>query len=415
MSAVSLSIGLAAACLSALCACADGALLSVDDAERDADPRLAALVATRERMHRTLAFGRVLALLVAGATLAMAFQLADRAPLERTLLGAGVALAVVLLAECVARAVGDALSGRALLPLAGGVRLLEWLLAPATWLAARIDALLQRLLPPAARDGDEREAAAEQFRQVVAAEADVSRDEQALLHGVFSLGETAVRDVMLPRVDIVGVERGMPWSEVVDRVRSSEHARLPVYEDTIDEVIGILYAKDLLPAIVADEAPARGWQSHISNAMFVPGTKTIDEQLRDFKATGTHIAIVADEYGGTAGLVTIEDVLEEIVGDIRDEHDVEEPDIEVDEEGERAWVAGRLTLDELSDALDYRFARDDVATVGGLVYATLGRVPHAGEQFRFGDFRVVVERVVRRRIRRVYFERVAHPRAEGDE
>ena len=406
MSAATWGIGLVAAGLSALCACADGALLSVDDDEAAADPRVGALLATRERMHRTLAFGRVVALLVAGAALAMATDLADRPMGERLLLGGALALGVVLIAECVARALGDALAGRALLALAPGVRLLELLLAPATWLAARVDSTLQRLLPPPPRASDEREATAEQFRQVVAAEADVSRDEQALLHGVFSLGETAVQDVMLPRVDIVGVERGMPWSEVVDRVRSSEHARLPVYEDTIDQVIGILFAKDLLPAIVADEAPARGWQSHIRNALFVPGTKTIDEQLREFKATGMHIAIVVDEYGGTAGLVTIEDVLEEIVGDIRDEHDVEEPEIEIDSAGERAWVAGRLTLDELSEALGHHFERDDVATVGGLVYATLGRVPRAGEELRVGPWRIVVERVVRRRIRRVYFERV---------
>ncbi len=179
-------------------------------------------------------------------------------------------------------------------------------------------------------------------------------------------------------------------------------------------MIGILYAKDLLPSIVADEAPARGWQSHIRNALFVPGTKTIDEQLREFKSTGTHIAIVVDEYGGTAGLVTIEDVLEEIVGDIRDEHDVEEPEIEIDSEAERAWVAGRLTLDALSEALGHHFERDDVATVGGLVYATLGRVPRAGEELRHGPFRIVVERVVRRRIRRVYFERVDREFAEEE-
>ena len=141
-------------------------------------------------------------------------------------------------------------------------------------------------------------------------------------------------------------------------------------------------------------------------AMFIPGTKTIDQQLREFKSTGTHIAIVVDEYGGTAGLVTIEDILEEIVGDIRDEHDVEEPDVVLDVPSGRAWVAGQVTVDELSDALGWRFAREGVTTVGGLVFSTLGRVPKAGEQLRIGPFRVVVERVVRRRIRRVFFERV---------
>jgi CBS domain containing-hemolysin-like protein len=196
---------------------------------------------------------------------------------------------------------------------------------------------------------------------------------------------------------------------VVDRVRSSEHARLPVYDESLDEIVGILYAKDMLPAIVADEPPTDGWLRLVRPALFIPASKTIDRQLRDFKTSGTHIAIVADEYGGTAGLVTIEDILEEIVGDIRDEHDVEEPDVELDMGGGRAWVAGKVTVDELSDALEFNFQREDVATVGGLVYATLGRVPKAGEQLRIGPFRVVVERVVRRRIRRVFFERVEVP------
>jgi CBS domain containing-hemolysin-like protein len=140
-------------------------------------------------------------------------------------------------------------------------------------------------------------------------------------------------------------------------------------------------------------------------ASFIPPTKTIDAQLRDFKASRTHIAIVSDEFGGTSGLVTIEDVLEEIVGEIRDEYDVEERDIE--REGDsRFWIAGRVTVDELSEVLGSDFAREDVTTVGGLVYELFGRVPHNGESVVNGGFRIVVERVRRRRITRVYFERL---------
>jgi putative hemolysin len=401
-----LALGLAAAALAALCATADGALLSVDEAEAATNRRVAELLADRERMHRTLAFARVLSLLVAGAGLALAVDLHVRPMIERTLLAAGLALAVVALAESTARAVGDALAGRALVRLSPLVSILEFALAPVTWSAAKLDAALQRAFPPAGRDDLEREATAEQFRQVVAAEADVTRDEQALLLGVFSMGDTPVHDVMVPRVDITGVEKTSPWSEVVDRVRSSAHARLPVYDDTLDDIVGILYAKDLMPAIVADEPPEAGWLPLVRPAMFIPGTKTIDQQLREFKSTGRHIAIVIDEYGGTAGLVTIEDILEEIVGDIRDEHDVEEPDVVLDVLSGRAWVAGKVTVGELSESLGWRFEREGVTTVGGLVFSTLGRVPKAGEQLRIGPFRVVVERVVRRRIRRVFFERV---------
>jgi CBS domain containing-hemolysin-like protein len=270
-----------------------------------------------------------------------------------------------------------------------------------------LDGLFERVLPSPSLEqrAEQREEATEQFRQVVAAEADVSRDEQALLHGVFSLGDTPVREVMVPRVDIVGIEQTTHWSEVVDRVRSSEHARFPVYDDTLDNVVGILYAKDLLPFVIDDDEPMQGWQSLVRPPSFIPTSKPIDEQLRDFKASRTHIAIVSDEFGGTAGLVTIEDVLEEIVGEIHDEYDDEEPEIE-QEEGTRFWVSGRVPLGELSELLAQDFEQDDVATVGGLVYELFGRVPRNGESVQAGNYRLVVERVRRRRVERVYFERL---------
>ena len=280
-------------------------------------------------------------------------------------------------------------------------------LAPVLRAGIALDALFERFLPPPtlAERAEQLEEAAEQFRQVVAAEADVSRDEEALLHGVFSLGDTMVRDIMVPRVDIVGIDLTTPWSEVVDRVRSSEHARFPVFEDTLDNITGILYAKDLLPFIIDDDEPMLGWQTLVRAAQFIPISKPLDLQLREFKASHTHIAIVSDEYGGTAGLVTIEDILEEIVGEIHDEYDDEEPEVE-QEENRRFWVSGRLTIDELSELLGQDFSQDDVATVGGLVYETFGRVPRPGESASIGAYKLVVERVRRRRIERVFFERM---------
>ncbi|HEX4932016.1 MAG TPA: transporter associated domain-containing protein, partial [Gemmatimonadaceae bacterium] len=178
---------------------------------------------------------------------------------------------------------------------------------------------------------------------------------------------------------------------------------IPVYRESIDDVIGILFAKDLLPAIVADEVPD-DWTTLVRPPVFIPGAKKADAQLRDFQASGTHIAIVADEFGGTAGLITIEDVLEEIVGDIRDEYDVEEAPIERDGD-DRFWISARLTLDEVSEVLGVDLRHEQVSTLGGLVYEVLGRVPRAGEQLALPGFRVVVERVVRRRVQRVYLER----------
>ena len=319
----------------------------------------------------------------------------------------GAALVTVMFVEGVARSLGFATAPRYALVLAPLVRLLEIVLAPVLRAGIALDALFERLLPPptTAERAEQLEEAAEQFRQVVAAEADVSRDEQALLHGVFSLGDTTVRDIMVPRVDIVGIDLTTRWSEVVDRVRSSEHARFPVFDDTLDDITGILYAKDLLPFVIDDDEPMLGWQTLVRPASFIPLSKPIDLQLRDFKEKRTHIAIVIDEYGGTAGLVTIEDILEEIVGEIHDEYDDEEPEVE-QEEGRRFWVAGRITIDELSELLGQDFTHHDVETVGGLVYEAFGRVPRPGESVNLGAYKMVVERVRRRRIERVYFERL---------
>lgn len=356
----------------------------------------------RDRRRRTLAFARLLAQLVVGVGLG-AIVRAHGAGAGTVLAAMLAGLALVLVTETAARAWGDAhapAAERFVHPL---VRALEAVLAPVIALAAMLDRATALALPAPTVDEEERELAAAQFREVVAAEAEVTQGEAALLHGVFSLGDTEVHEVMVPRVGIVGIEAEMPWSEVVDRVRSAEHSRFPVYEDTLDEILGVLYAKDLLPAILADEEPMEGWRSLTRPATFVPRTKTIGDQLRDFRAERQHLVLVADEFGGIAGLVTIEDVLEEIVGEIRDEYDEEEPEF-VSEEGRRFWVAGRVTLEELSEEIGHDMEREGITTVGGLVYDELGRVPRPGESFVLGPFRVVVERVVRRKVERVYFE-----------
>jgi CBS domain containing-hemolysin-like protein len=288
-------------------------------------------------------------------------------------------------------------------------------LSPAVALGTRLERLLHVILPPHPELDEDREATAEQFREVVASEAEVTAREEELIHGVFSLGQTAVHEIMAPRVDIVGIETTTPWSEVVDRFRSSEHSRLPVYEETLDNIVGILYAKDLLPDIVSEGDEAQEWHRLVRAPVIIPTAKLIDQQLREFQATRTHIAIVTDEYGGTAGLITIEDILEEIVGEIRDEYDVEEQEIEQLGD-DRFWVLGRVTIAELSERLGADMSHDEVTTVGGLVYELFGRVPKSGDTIEHAGFRIVVERVRRRRIERVYFERMATADiAEGDE
>ncbi len=405
MSASPLLALVAASALAVLCSAADGSLVAPTAADIDERAR-ATTLGRREQTHRALTTARVFSYLTAGAALARSIHVERRATVGAIVLVVLLSLLLIAVAEGAARAAGYARPDNTARRLGWLVRAVRLSLSPVVALGSRGEALLDRIVPMRDAEEDRRETSAAQFREVVTAEADVTREEEALIHGVFSLGNTEVREIMVPRVDIVGIEAGIPWSEVVDRVRSSEHARFPVFEETLDNMVGILYAKDLLPSVIEDEEPRAGWRSLIRPAVFIPTSKIIDDQLRDFKASHTHIAIVSDEYGGTAGLVTIEDVLEEIVGDIRDEYDVEPPEIE--REGDsHFWIAGKVTVDELSELLDTRFDVDDVTTVGGLVYELFGRVPRPGESIVAGGYRIVVEQVRHRRIERVYFERMA--------
>ncbi|HEY4217630.1 MAG TPA: hemolysin family protein [Gemmatimonadaceae bacterium] len=413
MTAWAWAIGVVAALLATVFATADSALLAFHASESSTTSEQ--YFADRERMHRALSMGRVLAYVAAGAALAQALQLSSLPVVSRMVITAVGAVVVCILAEGVGRALGyssPAVMHAKLRPIVKGVAIV---LSPAVGLGATIDRAIHAVIPLAPSNAGERETSAEQFREVVAAEADVSQAEEQLIHGVFTLGETEVQEIMVPRVDMVGIDAETPWSEVLDRIRSSEHARFPVYRETLDEVTGILYAKDVLPAIIADEEPESGWQPLMRPATFIPISKRIDDQLREFQASHSHIAIVSDEYGGTAGLVTIEDILEEIVGEIRDEYDVEEPEIEQHGTPGSWWVAGRVPIDELAERLGIDFGVEDVTTVGGMVYVLFGRVPKSGESIVHSGFRIVVERVRRRRIERVYFERLdVEPAAESE-
>jgi CBS domain containing-hemolysin-like protein len=233
---------------------------------------------------------------------------------------------------------------------------------------------------------------------------DLGAAQRDMLLGVFTLADTTVVEVMTPRLDMAGVDLGAPLDAVLDAFRRTEHGRLPVYDGTPDSIVGVLFAKDLVPfAMGLAEADAR-WQDLVRPAAFVPETKTLDNQLRDFQGAPAHIAIVVDEFGGTSGLITREDILEEIVGEIRDEHDVESAPA-IQHQGRRILVDGSVSLDELSVALDGTFTHPEVSTVGGLVYSVLGRVPRPGDELTLDGYRVVVEGVDRRRVTQVSFEK----------
>jgi len=398
-------LALTATCAAAYCAFADGALLAIDEELPAPSAVVATLVARRERAHRALAFGRILSQLLSGACAAAALKSSDVPAVQISPLVIALGILAVVFAESSARAVGDMVGAGGVMRHARGIHAVENLMRPVVFLGAIADQALDALLPPPRETGAEREVSVEQFREVVAAEAGVSKDGARLLRGVFSLGETTVEDIMVPRVNVIGLDQGWSWTRVVEGVRAAGHARYVVYDGTVDNVAGVFHAKDLLPSVLAGAEPAEGWRSLVRPAQFIPGTKPVDDQLRDFKASRRHLAVVVDEFGGTAGIVTLEDTLEVIVGDIRDEHDVEEPDVRRDADG-RISLSARLTLDDLSDLLGEAIALDDVNTVGGLMYSRVGGAPRVGDAVIVGSHRLVVERVVRRQIERVAVEPV---------
>jgi len=219
--------------------------------------------------------------------------------------------------------------------------------------------------------------------------------------GVFSLKEMTVAEVMTPRIDIVAVGVDATDDEVIHTLRNSEHARLLVTDGHADAVVGVIYGKDMLTRLAGDIAHRGRWQDSIRPAAFVPEGKTLERQLRDFQRGPGHIVVVVDEYGGTAGIVTLEDILEQIVGEIQDEYDVDEvAPLERHADG-HLTVQGGVPLADLEAELGHDFEREDVATVGGLALAELGHVPRAGERFVIDKWRFTVELVIRRRVRRV--------------
>lgn len=237
--------------------------------------------------------------------------------------------------------------------------------------------------------------------------------EGQMIRGVFDFGDTVVREVMVPRIDMVALEKDTPIEEALATFLRVGFSRLPVYEDSIDNVVGVLYAKDLL-RYFHDEPRPEDIVALARPPVFVPETKRVSELFRELQQSRTQLAIVVDEYGGTAGLVTMEDMLEEIVGEIRDEYDLEE--VRLDVLGPNEVLAnGLVSVGDLADALDIRLEVEDVDTVAGLVYSRLGRIPVAGDTVQVEDLTLTVEAVSGRRIRKVRVKRQPPPAEDGAE
>jgi putative hemolysin len=237
-------------------------------------------------------------------------------------------------------------------------------------------------------------------------------EEEQMIHAVIELGDQRVHEVMVPRIAMVTLTTSVTMQEALDTIIEQGHSRIPVYEDTIDEIVGILYAKDLLPFLRPGGPPSPPLRSILRTPVFVPESMTVDDLLHELQRRKVHLAIVLDEYGGTAGLVTIEDLIEEIVGEIQDEYDVEEPMI-VKLSDDEARVDGRAAVDDLMELFETKVPLDDADeydTVGGLIYHRVGGVPKPGDQVTVDGLTLTVETTDGRRVGKVL---VVRTRDEG--
>ncbi len=238
----------------------------------------------------------------------------------------------------------------------------------------------------------------------------IEDDERAMIHSVFELGDTIAREVMVPRPDMVTIESDRKCRQGMSLFIRSGFSRVPVVGEGSDDILGMLYFKDLARRLNADPAAGDARVTTLMRpARFVPESKPIDDLMRDMQQAQNHVAIVVDEYGGTAGLVTMEDVIEEIVGEITDEYDRESPEVEELEDGTVRVDAG-MDIDDLAEYFDVDIDEDEVATVGGLIGKTLGRVPIVGSTAEVAGLVLTAERMAgrRHRIATVLVERVEH-------
>ena len=408
-------------------AAADAALNSVSRARVDVLVRagragsraLAAVVADRPRHVNLLLLLRLAAETAATVLLTVALVTTIDSPWAGALVAAGIMLVVsYVLIGVGPRTLGRQHPYRVAMAIAAPVRLLARLLGPLTTLLI----LIGNAITPGRgfREGPfSSEVELRELVDMASSSGVVDEDERQMIHSVFELGDTVVREVMVPRPDVVWTERDNPVDKVLRLALRSGYSRLPVLGDSIDDIVGVAYLKDLVQAVQTGAAndgaassarlarSASGAESVATvmrPAVFVPDSKQIDELLKEMQAGRNHMAIVVDEYGGTAGVVTIEDILEEIVGEITDEYDSEEVPAVQQVDGHALRLAARLPVEDLGELFGpmltgTRYADElievmdtaDVDTVGGLLAQRLGRVPLPGSTAEVAGLRLLAE------------------------
>ncbi|MBI1279169.1 MAG: DUF21 domain-containing protein [Anaerolineaceae bacterium] len=241
-------------------------------------------------------------------------------------------------------------------------------------------------------------------------EGSIENEEKEMIYSVLQFGDKTVREVMIPRIDVVAVELETTFDEALAVLLDSGHSRIPVYEETVDNIKGLLYAKDLLRVLQQPAETRKLIAELMRKPFFVPESKRADELLTELRVKKVHIAVVVDEYGGTAGIVTFEDLIEEIIGDIQDEYDTNEEQ-EYTELGPNTYrVDAGISLTDFNDLLDVELPTEESDTLGGFLFTEFGRVPELNETLEYDSLTLRIESLVGRRIRNVYVTRkVAQP------
>lgn len=237
----------------------------------------------------------------------------------------------------------------------------------------------------------------------------ISEDEGEMIQGIFSFRDTIAREIMVPRTDAVCAHSNTRLNDIIQLIIQSGHSRIPIYQDNIDNIVGTLHAKDLLGYWGRENLEIR---SLVRSPYFIPETKKISEVLKDLRHNKSHMAVVIDEYGGTAGILTLEDIIEEIIGEVMDEHDFDEKMIVEHDDG-TVSVNARLAAEELEDYLGLELPEGKFESVGGFIISLLGRVPAVGERVTYGNIEIVIEAANNRKIERVRIGRVDSESAEA--
>jgi putative hemolysin len=365
-----------------------------------------------------------LAAAFAGASIAgqLASRLRDIGPLSASadilallIITLVVSLFTIVFGELVPKTLGMAHAERYSLMLARPMDVLGRILAPVVWFLTTVTHGMTRLL--GVRDIPDDAITSEELRILVergGEQGTIEAEEEQMIGGVLELGERRVHEVMVARVDIVALSVDAALGEIVEVIVSEGHSRIPVYDGSMDNIVGMLYAKDLLPYLVGEDRPP-AIRRLVRTPLFVPESMLVDDLLHSLQRRRVHLAIVLDEHGGTAGLITIEDLIEEIVGEIQDEYDEEEPMIVALGEHD-ARVDGRADVDDLLEHFDATLEGDDqdeFDTVGGLVYHHIGGVPKVGDTVEVDHLSLTVEATDGRRVRTVH---VVHtPVGDGDD